>query len=170
MFAAFEIENLIYHKTIDTATSTRGAKKKKKRNALSMANRASGQKRESQRGERVSNLYTVLHDGDSVCRNARVWERGGTFYIGYVLGTSHEPDQSARLPLHPKERRAPGWPLNCADETANRRYVTGRETNEPSHFRVLDPPSGDGTKTGARNRRRLKTGWNVDGSERGRNP
>lgn len=52
-------------------------KKKKKRKALSMANRASGQKRESQRGERVSNLYTVLHDGDSVCRNARVWERRG---------------------------------------------------------------------------------------------
>lgn len=30
------------------------------------------------------------------------------FYIGYVLGTSHEPDRSARLPLHPKEERQGG--------------------------------------------------------------
>lgn len=122
----------------------------------------------------VASVYRIYIPSSTmgiVCAEMPEFGRGGdAFYIGYVLGTSHEPDQSARLPLHPKERRAPGWPLNCADETANRRYVTGRETNEPSHFRVLDPPSGDGTKTGARNRRRLKTGWNVDGSERGRNP
>lgn len=30
------------------------------------------------------------------------------FYIGYVLGTSHEPNRPARLPLHPKEERHGG--------------------------------------------------------------
>lgn len=44
-----------------------------------------------------------------VCAEMPEFGRGGdAFYIGYVLGTSHEPDQSARLPLHPKDERQGG--------------------------------------------------------------
>lgn len=72
-------------------------------------NRADGRKRESQRGERVSNLYTIRYDRGG--REGEIPELGRAvraFYIGYVLGTSHEPDRLARLPLHPKEERQGG--------------------------------------------------------------
>lgn len=63
-------------------------------------------KNENHNAASVYRIY--IHHPVRLRGRGEIPELGGTvraFYIGYVLGTSHEPDRSSRLPLHPKEER-----------------------------------------------------------------